>query len=178
MLDAVEKLINAHGVQAVGMDRVRAASGLSLKRIYGLYPNKQRLVAATLARRDERWREELAGAVDDAPDKVEALFGWLGAWFAEPDFRGCLWVNVHGELGGDHPEVLAQVRAHKVAFRDQVLGWFADAGPEIAEEIWLLAEGAIVTAGITGDVGAASRAGRAARRLLGGEAAPRRPRSP
>ncbi len=46
------------------MDAIRAASGLPLKRIYQLYPSKDRLLLAFLDRRDRRWRGSLAGYVE------------------------------------------------------------------------------------------------------------------
>ncbi|MGW2659297.1 TetR/AcrR family transcriptional regulator, partial [Streptomyces sp. NPDC001478] len=94
LLDAAEGLFYEHGVQAVGMDRIRAASGLPLKRIYRFFPAKEDLVVAVLRRRDQRWRGALAAYVDRVADpraRVLALFDWLGAWFAEPGFRGCAW---------------------------------------------------------------------------------------
>ncbi|NKY45624.1 TetR/AcrR family transcriptional regulator [Nocardia cerradoensis] len=169
LLDAAEELMYAHGVQAVGMDRIRAASGLSLKRIYALYPTKDDLVVAMLRRRDERWRQALAGyveRVDDPIRRVEAVFHWLRDWFGEQGFRGCAWINMHGELGAESPAVRAEVRAHKAAFHDMIAGWVGATGSDAADAIYLLAEGAIVTAGITGGTAAASTAEVAAAQLL------------
>lgn len=59
-LDAAEGLFYARGVRAVGMDEVRGASGVSLKRLYQLFPAKEQLVVACLDRRDLRWRGRLA----------------------------------------------------------------------------------------------------------------------
>lgn len=56
LLDAAEALYYARGIQAVGIDEVRTAAGVSLKRLYQLYPSKQHLVAAYLDARDERWQ--------------------------------------------------------------------------------------------------------------------------
>ncbi|MGI5207233.1 hypothetical protein ACQEU6_37360 [Spirillospora sp. CA-108201] len=95
-----------------------------------------------------------------------ALFDWLGAWFAEPGFRGCAWVNVHGELGSSSPAVADAVRAHKQAFHDQVVALVSPVDASAAEPVHLLAEGAIVLAGIHGDPTAADRARTGARLLL------------
>lgn len=46
------------------MDEIRARCGLSLKRIYQLYPSKEHLVLAFLRRRDVRWRGQLATYVE------------------------------------------------------------------------------------------------------------------
>ncbi|MFG2637889.1 TetR/AcrR family transcriptional regulator [Streptomyces sp. NPDC048362] len=170
LLDAAERLFYARGVQAVGMDEVRAACGLPLKRIYRFFPAKEDLVVAVLRRRDRRWRGELAAhveAVPDPRDRVLALFDWLAEWFARPGFRGCAWINAYGELGSSSEAVLAEVRAHKRAFHDQIAVWSRAAGVPAAEPVCLLAEGAIVTAAVSGDPAPAAHARRAAATLLG-----------
>ncbi|MER5476392.1 TetR/AcrR family transcriptional regulator [Streptomyces sp. NPDC002734] len=176
LLDAAEKLFYERGVQTVGMDQVRAASDLPLKRIYRLFPTKEDLVVAMLRRRDLRWRASLAARVEQVTDpreRVLTVFDWLADWFAEPGFRGCAWINAHGELGSSSPAVLAEVLSHKRAFRAQLAEWVRAAGaPDAADAVFLLAEGAVVTAGITGDPASARQARSAVAALLaqqGGE---------
>ncbi|WP_031080574.1 TetR/AcrR family transcriptional regulator [Streptomyces sp. NRRL S-118] len=177
ILDAAEELFYARGIQAVGMDAVRSASGVTLRRLYQLFPSKGALVEAYLLRRDARWRGALASYVDavDGPagERVLAVFDWLGRWFAEPGFRGCAFVNSFGELGGTAPEVAEAARGHKEAFRRYVGELVAEAGGSGATgaHIALLAEGAITTAALTGSSGPAGEAREAARLLLA--AAPR-----
>ncbi|MEU3553953.1 TetR/AcrR family transcriptional regulator [Streptomyces fragilis] len=170
LLDAAERLFYERGIQAVGMDQVRAASDLPLKRIYRLFPTKEDLVVAMLRRRDRRWRESLTVSVEQVADpraRVLAVFDWLAGWFAEPGFRGCAWINAHGELGSSSPAVLAEVRSHKRAFRAQLAEWALAAGvPAAADAVFLLAEGAVVTAGIAGDPAPARQARSAAAALL------------
>ncbi|MEU8567754.1 helix-turn-helix domain-containing protein [Streptomyces pathocidini] len=82
VLDAAEELFYARGVRAVGMDAVRAASGVSLKRLYQLYPSKDDLVEAYLRRRDTRWLRRLAEHVAklaDRPDTPDVLAKSTGA---------------------------------------------------------------------------------------------------
>lgn len=170
-LDAAEELVYARGAHAVGMDDVRARSGLSLKRLYSLFPSKDALIEAVLERRDVRWREQLAGFVERAEagdERLLAVFDWLAAWFAEPGFRGCAWINAYGELGATSPVVLAQVREHKRRFAAQLAGWVAASGrtPEVADQLFLLSEGAMVTAGIQGSAAPAHTARAAAAALL------------
>ncbi|MFD4034592.1 TetR/AcrR family transcriptional regulator [Streptomyces sp. NPDC058637] len=170
-LDAAEDLFYERGVQAVGMDEIRAASGLSLKRLYGLFPSKSALVRACLEARDTRWRARLAAYVDSRPaprDRLLAVYDWLHQWFSEPGFRGCAFVNAFGELGAVDPSVADVARRHKEAFSTYVTGLVVAAGgPEASAAAYvLLAEGAIVTAAISGTPDPAHRAGEAAARLL------------
>ena len=154
LLDAAEDLFYARGIQSVGMDDIRSASGVSLKRLYQLFPAKEQLVEAYLGRRDERWRGRLARYVEAAPGGPEgrllAVFDWLRQWFNEPNFRGCAWINGYGELGAVSAVVAGQARAHKAAFQEYLRELVAAAAlpAELAGQLYLLAEGAMVTAGI------------------------------
>jgi len=171
LLDAAEDLFYARGIQSVGMDAIRDASGVPLKRLYRLFPRKEQLVEAYLDRRDRSWRGRLADYVERRPDpqqRILAVFDWLQAWFSEPGFRGCAWINSYGELGPASPAVTAQARRHKDAFRAYLRGLAAAAAlPEsVADSLYLLAEGAMVTAAIFTTAEPASRARSAAEQLL------------
>src|SRR5687768_15625421 len=103
VLLAAGALFYARGIQEVGMDDIRAASGVSLKRLYQLFGSKDELVTGYLQLMGRRWDEGLTrhlAAAADPRDKVLAVFDWLAAWFAEEDFRGCAFVNCFAELGG------------------------------------------------------------------------------
>ncbi|MEU9256284.1 TetR/AcrR family transcriptional regulator [Streptomyces sp. NPDC048270] len=182
LLDAAEALFYADGIQAVGMDRIRAESGVPLKRLYRLYPAKDSLVTAYLDRRDERWMRSLHQAVSAAAETgnpkvsanparstapVLAVFDWLAAWFCEPDFRGCAFLNAYGELGAGGPAaVLDVVRRHKARLRSLLAGL---AGPDeeaLADQLLLLVEGATVTAALDPGPAPAHRAREVAERLL------------
>lgn len=172
LLDAAEDAFYARGFQAVGMDAIRSAARLPLKRIYSLYGSKEDLIVAVLERRDAAWRGRLNSAAESARsrgrDPLLAVFDWLQEWFDEPGFRGCAWINAFGELGGISPRVTRAVRAHKEAFRDDIRRMAAETGhgEPVADQIYLLAEGAITAAGIMGTSAPARTAASAARPLL------------
>jgi AcrR family transcriptional regulator len=173
LLDAAEELFYARGIQSVGMDEIRTGAGLPLKRVYALYPAKEQLVEAYLQRRDVRWRGRLAAAVEEVADpreRILAVFDWLGSWFREPGFRGCAWINGFGELGAVSDVVVRQARAHKQAFADYIAGLVAGAGlpARLGPQVALLAEGAMVTAGILGTDAPAAQARAAVEALLRG----------
>lgn len=123
ILDAAEELFYGRGIQSVGMDAIRAASGVPLKRLYRIFPSKGALVEAYLKRRDARWLQDLARYVDvhDSPaQRILAVFDWLYRWFSELDYRGCGFINSFGELGATSQAVAGIVKAHKEAFRRYV----------------------------------------------------------
>ncbi|WP_433857444.1 TetR/AcrR family transcriptional regulator [Streptomyces kronopolitis] len=181
ILDAAETLFYDRGIQSVGMDELRAAAGVSLKRLYGCFPAKQDLVEAYLRRRDDRWRTALAGYVTqraEAPGaRPLAVFDWLHDWFSGPDFRGCAFVNSFGELGATSDGVARIARAHKRALRAYLTDLVRDAGsaePDVlGVQLALLVDGAITTAAIAGEPSAARQARSAAAALLTAGAAGR-----
>ncbi|MEU6549482.1 TetR/AcrR family transcriptional regulator [Streptomyces sp. NPDC046915] len=171
VLDTAAELFYRRGVQSVGMDEIRTASGVSLKRLYQLFPAKEQLVEAYLERRDGQWRGRLAAYVEREEDpvrRVPAVFDWLECWFGEDGFRGCGWINAHGELGATSARVAAQAVAHKRAFRDYLTALVTRAGlpAALAGPLFLLAEGAMVTAGIEQSTRPAAEAREAAELLL------------
>jgi AcrR family transcriptional regulator len=166
VLDAAEELFYERGIHAVGMDDIRTASGVSLKRLYQLFPSKEALVVGYLERRDKRWRGRLASYVaSHSGEPLLLIFDWLYEWFSEPDFRGCAFINSFGEMGSTSPPIMRIVRHHMDEVRDYVVGLSRDA--VLGEQIFLLMDGAMTIAAITDDPGAAQRAKTAAAVLIG-----------
>lgn len=174
LLDAADRLFYERGVQAVGMDELRTASGVSLKRLYQCFPSKGDLVEGYLRRRDERWRASLADYVSQHAarpgERPLLVFDWLGEWFAEPGYRGCAFINAYAELAALSPGAARAARDHKLAllaYMTDLVGESAPADPALlARQLLLLADGAVTTAAMTGDAAAARHARTAAETLL------------
>ena len=171
VLAAADRLFYARGVQAVGMDQVRDEAGVSLKRMYSLFPSKDDLLVAVLGRRRAQWDDGIAGfaaTVEDPREKVLAIFDFLDSWFRQPDFHGCAFINVFGELGPSSPQASRTVRAQKRSFQRYLARLVAAAGAagDVAAQIAILVEGAQTTAAIAGRPDAARQARDAAEVLL------------
>lgn len=170
-----DELFYTRGIQSVGMDQIRTAAGVSLKKLYAAFPGKEQLIAAVLAGRHDVWERGLGQAVDatDAPrDKLLAMYDFLETWFGDDTFRGCGFINAFGELGATSPAVAEIARAHKDSFQRYVEGLALQAVPdatraeELAAQLALLAEGAQTTAAIAGDTAPARHARMAAATLI------------
>jgi AcrR family transcriptional regulator len=171
VIRAADELFYARGVQAVGMDAVRTAAGVSLKRIYSLFSSKDELIVAVLHHRTAVWDAGLESASEratSARERILAIFDFLDGWFREPDFRGCVFINTNGELGSTSTAVSDAVREQKRSFQEYVAHLVADAGapPALAPQLAILAEGAQTTAAISGTPEAAHQARSAAETLL------------
>ena len=174
VLDAADTLFYERGISGVGMAEVRDASGVSLRRIYGLYPSKQDLVAAWLTDRHERWMRWFTETVDRhitrRTDPVLAAFDALREWTRSPGYRGCAFINAiaepmeiteqHRTIVADHNRSLVRHLATLATRRQsRTPSWFADA-------LAVLIDGAIVQAAIFGNDGPITAARKAAARLL------------
>jgi AcrR family transcriptional regulator len=171
VLAAADELFYARGVQAVGMDELRAAAGISLKRMYTLFPSKSDIVARVLEGRTELWNERIlaqAAEFSDPREKLLSIFDFLDTWFREDNFRGCAFINSFGELGATMPAVADAAHRHKREFVAYVTELAVEAGcPEkLGLQIALLAEGAQTTAAISESPESALAAKEAATVLL------------
>lgn len=171
VIEAADRLYYTRGIQSVGMDALRAESGVPLKRIYQLFGSKDAVVAEVLRRRSAMWETGLTAAVAAAGtphDRLVAVYDHLAGWFGDVDFHGCIFINSFGELGGCSPEVAELVREHKAGFQAYVADLVAAAGgpPALAAQLAILAEGAQTTAAIAGTPEAAAQARAAAETLI------------
>ena len=171
VIATADRLYNLRGIQSVGMDALRDASGVSLKRLYKLFPSKEIIVEEVLRSRHERWMSSVSDAVADASgprQQLLAIFDYLGAWFGENDFRGCGFINSFGELGGTVESLAGIVRDHKADFQAYVARLVEEAGGPawLGPQLAILAEGAQTTAAIAGTSQAAEDARRAAEILM------------
>lgn len=175
LLAITEKLIYEAGIAATGMDRIVKVSGIARKSIYRHFPTKEALVVAALAARDDRWMAWFIAASSTGtalPARVQAMFDALGAWFARPDFRGCAFINVAGEVGDAADAVAQLARAHKL----RLLHYLAEVGRQgglpaaqadaLAHALLILIDGAVTVTLLSGDRAAAPRAARMASALL------------
>ena len=171
VLNAADRLYYGRGIQSVGMDELRRASGVSLKGLYGVFPSKAAIVLEVLDRRHALWDKGVTGRVARAETpraKLLAIYDYLSDWFSDDTFRGCGFINAFAELGSISPEVAERARQHKAGFQSFVARLVADAGadPNLAPQLSILAEGAQTTAAIAGTPEAAVHARRAAEILI------------
>jgi AcrR family transcriptional regulator len=159
-LAVADDLFYRRGIAAVTMAQIRDRSGVSLRRLYSMYPAKADLVGAWLEHRHGAWmtwfEAEVAQRTESGATPVDAIFDSLTAWLVSSDFRGCGFINAlaeTAELTAAHELV---IRAHKQSVIDHLAG-FTDQPEALA----VIVDGAIVQAAIfksTKPVEAARRA--------------------
>ena len=143
-----------NGFHATGMDMLAAESGVSKTSMYKHFRTKEDLILAVLRLRDENFRNWLFRRMDELGttprEKLLAIFDALDEWFGERGFRGCMFIKASAEYQDPEDAIHAQSAEHKRLLYDHVVELtrqLGTASPEdLAQQLLLLKEGAIVMA--------------------------------
>jgi len=159
------ELFYRHGIRAVGVDAIAEAAGTNKMTLYRHFASKDELVAEYL-RRLAREGGKLWDALEatNPGDPRAQLRGWLAAMQAhvlDTDQRGCALANAAVELPEKEHPARCVIEQYKIDQRGRLVGLCAASGasePELlAEELFLLLEGAHVSLQSLGPQGPASR---------------------
>ena len=154
ILAAASELFYRHGIRAVGVDAVAEAAETNKMTLYRHFSSKDELVAEYLQRLAEKAKASWDRLEADHPGEPSAqLRAWLknmAAHVASGDERGCALANAAVELPEKGHPARRVIEAFKTAQRERLVQLCAAASlaePEmLADELFLLLEGARVTA--------------------------------
>ena len=165
ILTAARELFYRRGIHAVGVDAIAEAAGTNKMTLYRHFASKNVLIAACLSELTQEF-DAAWGVIADAHagDPKGQLLAWLRhvADFKESEAdRGCAFANAAVELPDkDHP-ARRVIREHKSAARERLVRLCRDAklaDPErLADEVFLICEGARITAQSVGSEGLSVR---------------------
>lgn len=175
--ELIEKALGAFymgGFQAVGMDRLAKETGISKTSMYKHFKTKEDLIVEVLNLRDENFRnwfvrrtEELAST---PVERLIAIFDALDEFFHEENFRSCMFIRASSEYPDADHQIYQVSAKHKRLLLAYVIGLAEQAGAkdpgQLARQLMLLKEGAIVTAHMLGPDGVASNSKIAAQALI------------
>jgi AcrR family transcriptional regulator len=165
ILTAASDLFYRQGIRAVGVEAIAEAAGTNKMTLYRHFSSKDELVAEYLrclaATAGKFWDELAAGHPGDPRAQLR---GWLAAMQAhvlDADQRGCALANAAVELPEKAHPARHVIEQYKTAQRNRLAALCGAAGvaePELlADELFLLLEGAHVSAQSLGPTGPASR---------------------
>ena len=169
-------LFSKHGYHATGIDRILAESGVAKMTLYKHFRSKDDLILAALRRRDEEFRRwfqaEIESRAATPHERILAAFDVLETWFNDPEFNGCCFIHAAGEYGGTGDPVRAAAAEHKARvlsyLRDLAQSAGATAPDDVARQLMILINGAIVAAHVSGETTSARGARALAETLLAG----------
>jgi len=153
------------GIRAVGVEEIAAAADTNKMTLYRHFASKDALVAECLRQfaqqANARWDELAAAHRDDPRGELRAWLASMADHVSASNERGCALANAAVELPDkDHP-ARRVIEEFKIAQRERLARLCQAAGlmqPELAaDELFLLLEGARVSAQCTGREGPAAR---------------------
>lgn len=176
LLEAASRLFYEHGITATGIDRVLAEAGVAKMTLYNAFGSKDGLVAEYLC---VRYTEFIAGLRQTLEQRhaqpaarLLGFFDVLDEWIRSEGFRGCPLLHAAVEFSDPaHParDTVAQAAEQLRSYIEELARESGAADPPtLAEDICLLAYGAIARAAITRSPAPAQRAQTMARALLSG----------
>ncbi len=151
ILAAADDLFYNEGIHTVGIDKVIEKAGVAKGSLYYSFDGKDDLVRAYLTNRHGMWAQRVTAGIEaqtDPRERILAVFDVLGALFAQPDYRGCAFLNATAEAADDSVEAQAAT-----AFRSWVHELFLDLAAQttaadptgLAQTLVLLYDGAVAT---------------------------------
>lgn len=180
ILAAARELFYRDGIHSVGVESIAEAAQTNKMTLYRHFASKDALIAEYLAvlaaEGDSLWETVRAQHPDDPQTQLREMLRRVSTFAKECSGRGCALANAAVELAErDHP-ARKIIEAHKRHARERLVALCREAGylhPErLADEIFLLVEGARVSLQSVGREGPGSRLFALADELLA--TAPRR----
>ena len=170
---AVE-LFAKNGIHATGIDTIVEHSGVTKKTLYAHFRSKEELVLAALRHYDGQFRQSFMRQVEakgrTPKTRLLAVFDVAEGWFKQQNFYGCMFINAVGEHSEPDTSLRYVCNDFKRMMADFILDQCVKLGvrnpQQLAEELALLLEGAIVTAQVSQKPEAAKIAKRVASVLI------------
>jgi AcrR family transcriptional regulator len=167
------RLFYQHGYRAVGVDTLAAESGIGKMTLYRHYPSKDDLIVAYLKDSNEIFWRNFEEITKDAPtprEKLLAFFESLQHYVKTPACYGCPFLNVATEYPEtDYPGHQVALE-HKQSVRARFRQLAKEAGAKkpdvLADQLFLLMDGAYMASRMFGGKNPASHLASAARALI------------
>ena len=182
ILQAARELFYRDGIGAVSVDAIAAAAGTNKMTLYRHFTSKDELAAAYLGQladdADSLWETARAERPGDADAQLRYLLRRVSQFADECSGRGCALANAAVELSAPRHPARRVIETHKRRQRERLVALVREAGyakPErVADELFLLVEGARVSLQSVGPGGPGERVYALAEAML--DAAPKKKR--
>ena len=174
IFETASELFYLRGIRAVGVETIAAEADTTKMSLYRNFPSKDELVAEWLREHDanfwQTWDAMANRHPKDPRRQIKAAFGLLAKHVTDPKARGCPMANAAVEITEkDHP-ARKVIEAHKAKLRARLVQICTQMGAResrlLADQLFLLMEGAQVTTQTLGIHGPARNIARAAKMLI------------
>ncbi len=173
LFQTAARLFYQNGYRAIGVDTLAAESGIGKMTLYRHYPSKDDLIVAYLKDSDELfWKsfEEIAKDAPTAREKLLAFFESLQDYVLTPTCYGCPFLNVATEYPETNYPGHQVALEHKQSVRARFRQLAKEAGAKkpdvLADQLFLLMDGAYMASRMFGSKNPAAHLAEAAQILI------------
>lgn len=148
ILETAGRLFYRQGYNSTGINQLIEEASVAKASLYQHFKTKDAILKAYLAEASQAWFEQVTKTVNahsTTKEKVLALFDMLRDTLTNADFRGCNFQNAAVELAIDETDTRQFIQNHKARMRQIFADLLVSSGPDVADEITLLFEGAMIT---------------------------------
>jgi AcrR family transcriptional regulator len=163
IIAAARDLFYRHGIRAVGVEAIAEAAGTNKMTLYRHFDSKDELVAEYLrglaAEKHGFWSAIEAAYPDNPRAQLEAWLVEAANNVSDPKSRGCALANAAVELPEKEHPARCVIEQCKQTSRDNLVALCRRAGAKqpglLADQLFMLLEGALVCTQATGHQGPA-----------------------
>ena len=170
LIDIAYRLFNEYGYHATGIDKIVSESGVSKATLYKHFSSKEELILAVLQQRHQqlmmRIQEYNQAAIQTGEPPALAIFDALHDWFQSETFFGCNVINASAEYSQRNDPIHQFSALHKARMMEITRQLLPEQRQDLAIQLQLLVEGAIVCAHVHGNKNAAQQAKKMALTVL------------
>jgi AcrR family transcriptional regulator len=174
LVAVAQRMFCTAGFHAVSVDSIIEEAGVARMTLYKNFKSKEDLIVATLRQEDRLFRQWLVASIEarskKPEDRIFQLFMALHGRFAADGYYGCAFIRASIEFPDPQHPVHRAAREHKEMIRSYLRGLASDTGAKnplaLAEQLYILLEGAITASQLHGEPWPADYAGQAAQHLV------------
>jgi len=152
-------LFYRQGFNSTGINQIIAEADIAIGSLYNHFSSKNDLLQAYLVKEEAEWFKGFEDQIKNSnspKDKMLALIDYRKKLQDESTFAGCHFIKIISELGDSSPVISDFVKSHKEKQKIMIREILTQYGLEtksldidsVAEHIFLLIEGAVVTSTI------------------------------
>lgn len=169
ILDTAARLFHQQGYNSTGINQLIEEADVAKASLYQHFRTKDDILKAYLMETSQAWFagvNEILSRPISAKDQVLAMFDMIHDFSLAVDFRGCNFQNALIELNINETDTRQFIQGHKSRMAQVFADLLADADSDVANEIALLFEGALITSQLYHSMEPVSTARRIAARLI------------
>lgn len=170
IVDTAGRLFYTQGYVNTGINQILEEAGVVKSSLYASFRSKEEILMeylVTAGAATDKSLYDAAHKYKNPKDQVLAVFDDLIRVVQQNDYYGCTFLNIIAEIPKDTKRVIEQIQLQKNGIRRLFISLLTPIGKEdLANELYILFEGALIANKVHGDVWPVLSARKIAEKLL------------